>query len=149
MTTKTFVALGVASALAVSLTGGPASAQIFIPKKPEDLIPKKPEHVIPPPFRLPRAPESAPTYIPDQRDLATRFSYTLRNESDVAVRYRLPGGNEYRLSPGDRRSHVYDGPAGSAKITVLTSGRTYTLSSGSHKFWSMRDGRVGLDFAGR
>ncbi|GAB4146853.1 MAG: hypothetical protein Tsb009_19720 [Planctomycetaceae bacterium] len=70
--------------------------------------------------------------------------YSLWNTSRQTVRVLLPGGEYRRISPGARRSFTSRGRH--LKIKVLNSGRTYTLRSGRHKlFWMKNKGRIGLD----
>lgn len=83
----------------------------------------------------------------DQRPSSTgapRIEYTIWNDSNLTVRFRLPSGRDYSLKPGKRGS--YDNTGRNLKIKVYNSGRTYNLSSGDHKFfWNSSKGRIGFD----
>ena len=76
------------------------------------------------------------------------FKYTITNKTSQVVRFRLPSGREYELSPGEKGNYKYTGAASNAKIVVHNSNRTYTLVAGDHHFWWMKDqNRVGLDLS--
>jgi hypothetical protein len=79
-----------------------------------------------------------------------QFHYTIRNDSGRTVNFRLPSGRDYTLAPGQTGSYRFTGNPAAAKVLVHTTGRTYTLAEGNHRFWWMtKDNQIGLDVAGR
>ena len=78
------------------------------------------------------------------------ISYTLRNDSGRTVHAVMqPSGKSYTFPPGfsgDYKSRREGGKA--PTITIKETGRTYSLRSGTHRFWWMADKKaIGLDLA--
>lgn len=74
-----------------------------------------------------------------------RIEYSILNDTDRDVRFRLPSGKEYALKPG-QVGQYYNTHSDKPTITVLPTGKTYSLRDGNHKFWWMaKENRVGLD----
>jgi hypothetical protein len=129
-------------ALAVLLIGAGNSsvwAQFpFIPEKPEDVIPSKPEDVIP----FWPEPDSTQFSGPTR----SVFRYTIWNNTNTSVRFRLPSGKVYSLAPGRRGNYKFEGYKPQAKIHVFNTGKTYNLDGGDHKFWWMAGKKqIGFD----
>jgi len=80
-----------------------------------------------------------------KKRFSERFSYAITNRTSISVRFRLPSGKTYTLRPGQRGNYSFSGYAPTARIHVFNTGRTYKLKPGMHKFWTMKNGTVGLD----
>jgi len=90
--------------------------------------------------------QNAKNNVQVDSDVKTRFTYTLWNGcSEAVVRVRLPGNKTDQLYPGDKKSYVFAGSRTDARIYVYNSKKEYSLRPGNHKFWWMREGRVGFD----
>ena len=80
-------------------------------------------------------------------DRKAEIKYTIKNDSGRLVRFQMqPSGKSYALESGRTFSGTSFEVNGKAPTIKLTdSGRTYKLTSGSHKFWWMsNERRVGF-----
>lgn len=74
----------------------------------------------------------------------SRIDYTIYNSTDRTIKFQLPSGKWYKLSPG--KTGKYYNTRSNPRITIPGSKRgDYRLTSGKHKFWIMTDGRIGFD----
>lgn len=73
----------------------------------------------------------------------TSIRHTVWNSTKKTVRFRLPTGKQYSLAPG--KTGRYRNTGKNLKIQVLNTGKTYRLTSGKHKFWTMKNRRIGFD----
>ena len=72
--------------------------------------------------------------------------YSLWNDTKRNVKFRLPSGKTYTLSPGERETYHNEGVADQLNIHVYDNDRDYVLTSGKHKFfWMNEKNRLGFD----
>jgi hypothetical protein len=75
-----------------------------------------------------------------------KIKYTIWNDSGRSVTFRLPSGKTYTLEHGQRGSYENTVGSDALKIHIASTGKTYRLESGNHKFWWKRDeSRVAFD----
>lgn len=79
-------------------------------------------------------------------EVAKRIEYTIWNDSGRKVDFRLPSGKSYSLASGETGKYHYTTGGNDFKIHVFSTGKTYSLKEGNHKFWWKRDEqRVAFD----
>jgi hypothetical protein len=74
-----------------------------------------------------------------------RINYTIYNDTQRTIRFRLPSGKSYSLQPRETGRYYYTGNPNDMKLYVYETGKQYQLRGGDHKFWWMKEGRVGFD----
>jgi hypothetical protein len=75
-----------------------------------------------------------------------KISFTLLNGSGRKVEFRLPSGNVFDLEDGEKKRYNVSATPDELNIDVLTTGKTYDLTEGNHKFhWMKSKNRIGFD----
>jgi hypothetical protein len=85
-----------AAAVVTLGSAGTASAQLYIPKKPQDVIPKKPQDVIPQLPRIPGTGESTPTVITDPNPIKPLARVEFRTDGSDFVKSLNGRWTEFR-----------------------------------------------------
>lgn len=82
----------------------------------------------------------------DVEEEKTEIRYSIWNDTDDRVTFRLPSGRTYTLEPGDTKSRTSRAVGDKLKLHVENTDKNYALMNGKHKFfWSRSKNRIGFN----